>query len=217
MVNLKQLLLKLLQRNQKIGESSNSYLNQIYPINSVVITSHNTSPSTMYGGTWTLIHKDFSTASWEDNTSPTSQTGAVFTFNSTYWTPGNYCAIIRCPNFIMVRLQFQNKLALSNTKMRDNTVQIGSFILSELGITENGGFSQMFVIGADGLNMTGMGRFRKNGSTWDVCVDDWVGNGTVTAYTSGTGQNCYLTFYIYPCFEYKLDSACDKFYWKRTA
>jgi len=217
MINLKQLLLKLSNRNLKIGEASDSFFNLVYPVNSVVITQQNYTtsdtnhPNNCYGGTWELIHKDFSNASWEDGTSGGTVVKNVMTLNTTNWNWGNYSAVIRRANAIWIRIRVTNKQALNSSSFQDNDVTIATPNLTALGCTNY--LAQVIAIASDGNQMTGLGRLINN----KIHVIDWVGNGTQSSFSSNTAQTTDFTCVMYPVYTEKDDSACNRFYWKRVA
>lgn len=174
-----------------------NFLNMIYPVGSVYVTSTNTNPSSTLGGTWTLTDKEFGYASFA--------VADIFTVNSTNLTSIKG-TIIRNNHFFTVYFTLTPKVAITDT-----TLQMGTFSLSNLGVSALP--SQAYSSMTDGGNS--VFTFSINGSgvlsTTDVMVR---GSSTASLATSYTP----VGYCIIPVTTSQmLDSACSRFFWKRTA
>lgn len=171
----------------------NNNFKEVHPIGTVIITSTNTNPSSNLGGTWELIDKEF--ASLE--TSPNG-----------FAASGNIDSPIACfsrsGHSIVFNLSF-----ISTTSLSDDTVEIGTINFDELGIS--GLLANVRECGwTDAGNAILM--FQVNSSNGILQCLDIVGPETITA-----NAYCYVTIPFEFCKSRMLDSACDKFYWKRIA
>lgn len=170
------------------------FIDLIYPIDSIFITSENENPGSVLGGTWELIDKGFK--------SEASSSNDLFTVNSTNCELKS-CYYTRGGHSIQIRLNFTNKVALGDT----NT-ELGNFNLDVLGVTSLP-YGLYNVIGAsDGGNALLM-----------MIVNYSDGTLTHAESTSSIDANnsCYLLFDVEVTSNRMIDSFCDKFYWKRTA
>lgn len=173
---------------------SDTALRTAFPINSMYTTHFNNNPSNLgLPGTWTLIDRDYAVnggqGALELNTTNTSSEDG-------WW--------IRDGHTINVDLRWITKVQIS-----DSTVVIGKLKKDVLGLNNNlymgiravgytdSGNSILMVQVADDLTV----------SVVDIVPDDYV----------AAGQTCYvnLTFVI-PATR-MLDSACDRFHWRRSA
>lgn len=173
----------------------------IFPIGSCYTTSTNTNPSTILGGgTWELIDKQFKP--WNSNSS------SIFTVNSTNCSLTNIY-ISRASHSIRIRLQILPKVTLGDT-----TVELGTFNMASLGITNF--WNTYYPIG----NSDGGGGLTITSLTWDTGVmnhqDTVHRKGSETAITS-TSYNIVYDFVVVMPISHMLDSACNQFIWKRTA
>ena len=163
-------------------------------VGDIIVTSTNADPSERFGGTWELIDKEFK--------SEASSSDALFTANS------NNCELTSCyytrsGHSIQIRLNFTNKVALTDTNL-----ELGNFNLNALGITSLP-YSLYNVIGAtDGGN-----------ALLNMIVNYIEGTLTHAESTNDVSANnsCYLLFDVDVTFSRMIDSFCDKFYWKRVA
>lgn len=184
------------------AENLNNNFSEVNPIGSILITNTNTNPSSKLGGTWTLVNKEFSSAKGSD-----TGAGTYFSKNST--NVGSYgLYFVRNGNSIDIRLMVKNNVELS-----DDKVVLGNMLFEKLG------FSQLYYSlyshlgGTDGGNAILQCTLMYD--TGEVSAND------VVHKTSGSnvavGSEIYFEFSFTVPMEYMIDSACDKFYWKRTA
>ena len=172
--------------------------NDAYPIGSIYITSTNSAPTV--GGTWTLIDKEFA---------PYVSTTSAFTINTTNTTSvGNYL-LIRKGHEVILRLQIKNKVALSTSNLVLGTITSATFGISS-------GYADWGVQGnSDGGTGLVMASMTESSGTWSLtsmCAVTRTSGGSIAAGNT-------IDFVFRPVFDMEkmLDSACNKFYWKRTA
>lgn len=175
------------------GTSISAVCQSNYKVGDVVVTSENVNPSTRFGGTWELVDKEFSTTGGQgaltiNSTNTTSESG--------WWH--------RSGHTIEIDLRWVNKVQLNDTDR-----VIGELDFETLGIKDELYVTQHHVGYTDGGNCA---LFVQVGSGGPVTVYDIVPDDYVTA-----GNSNYLTFTIQCYKDNMLDSACDKFYWKKTA
>ena len=215
MINLKQLLLKMLKKEALIGENSpdESLLNQMYPVGAEYITATNMNPGTWLGGTWELFDKEF-----EDKIF-THSSGVLsgITWNSTNVAANSsstqrIIGVRRSGHTLKVYASWYAK-----TAMKDGEIQWFTMALSTFGINKG-----VFANHQGTINDTGAAIGMSNLSLFNAATsityttDDWVTRGTSlstsTSYWLGT------SFEILPdSLNDMLDSACNRFYWRRTA
>ena len=174
-----------------------NYLDMIYPVGSVYVTSTNTNPSSTLGGTWTLTDKEFAYASFS--------IADIFTTNTTNCTSLTG-TIVRNNHFFTVYFTLTPKVAIT-----DSTLVMGTFNLNSIGASSVN--SQAYSSMSDGgqatfvFNITSAGEF----STRDVMV-----RGSSTA--SSAAAQAVNGYCIIPVTTSQMvDSACSRFFWKRTA
>lgn len=163
-----------------------------HPLGSIVITSSNTAPD--LPGVWELIDKEFK--------SEASSSNDLFTVNPTNCEL-NSCYYTRSGHSLQIRLNFTNKVALTDTNL-----ELGNFNLDVLGVTSLP-YSLYNVIGAtDGGNalLTTYINYSTGILTYAESTNDVSAN-----------NSCYLLFDVDVTASRMIDSFCDKFYWKRTA
>lgn len=181
-------------------------LDDVYPVNSVVITSTNTNPSSDFGGTWVLMNKEYRVQKLPAND--------YATWNSSLTNDGDGYILI-AGNRVSAVLTFTNKIALN-----DDKVEIVEFPWNDIGV--NASLTLPCVVSndyfCDGANTVGLAGM----------ATSWVGqrgffviehNDVVPQGSSGvaTGHMFYLKMDLWLEDSQMLDSFCDKFYWKRTA
>ena len=171
-----------------------------HPVGSVVITDTNTNPSASFGGTWSLIDKQFT---------PTEATNinSAFTIYSTNTTSADIYCVREGHTITISCASLVNKVALSNTNLR-----LGDFNLSALGATELA-FTPQFVGLCDGANaLILMDLNRTSGRLESQNV---VIRGTGTSVSA---NNTTMFTVVITCDYTKMvDSFCNQFYWRRTA
>lgn len=165
-----------------------------YPVGSVYVSNTNENPSSRLGGTWELIDKEFkSYASSSNNFFNADSTNCEL--NSCYYTRGGHS--------IQMRLNYTNKVSLSDTNLT-----LGTFDFDELGVTAFP-YSLYNVIGAtDGGNAL---------LTAYINYSTGILTHAESTSTVAANNSCYLLFEVVLTYNRMLDSFCDKFYWKRTA
>lgn len=172
-----------------------SLVDKVYPVGICIETSDSSfDPNTAWGDTWELIDKEFK--------SEASSSDALFTANSTNCELRS-CYYTRSGHSIQIRLNFTNKVALTDTNL-----ELGNFNLNALGITSLP-YSFYNVIGAtDGGNalLTTYINYSTGILTYAESTNDVSAN-----------NSCYLLFDVDVTASRMIDSFCDKFYWKRTA
>lgn len=175
------------------------FINEMYPIGSVYMTSTNSNPSSILGGTWSLIDKKF--AGKIDNT-----VANYVTLNTTncsgitgnlYWSDHSISAFVTITPAVAIT---------------DSTLEMFTFNLTKLGISSIA-FSRNYSSMSDGGQSVLTYQITAAGvlSTTDIIVR---GSGTASL---ATGYSLNLLFELPINYTSMLDSACNKFYWKRTA
>lgn len=169
-----------------------------YSVGDVIITSTNTNPDTLYGGSWTLIDKRFAPAN--------GTTGA--TWNTTN-TQSQAFTWVRNDHRIWIRCSFQNKVAFT-----DNDQIICTINGASLGIA-SAPYARFPMGQSDGLNAGLIVSVTWSGTTATVTKTD-VTSSAGTRSTA-TGASCYIEFDIIMNLNTMADSACNQFFWQRTA
>lgn len=167
-------------------------------IGDIVITSTNENPASRLGGTWELIDKDFIELSgnFKEWFTPSSNV----TLNNFY--------VVRNKHSMKVRLDFTNKVALSDT-----AVVFGNIDYSSLGITDiRMSYSGSIAVTDGGNGIAEMNLHYSSGELSSVDVITKTSGGQIAANSSIN----YLIDINVRHYE-MLDEACDKFYWKKTA
>lgn len=165
-----------------------------YNVGDVYITSTNTNPKNILGyGTWTLFDKEFTNIGRYDiGFEPSGNISSVI------------AAFTRSGHNITLNLSFITDIAFTDT-----AVTLGTINFDEWGVTRLG-FSTREVGYSDGGNCVFMVDIA--GSTGEMSCVDIVGADSMVA-----GSSCYITIPFQFIYTYMLDSACNKFYWRRTA
>ena len=165
---------------------------ELHPIGSVVITSTNVSPASDFGGTWTLIDKEFSPKN--GGLSCTNNSGSLTAVHSRW---GHI-------NFVRIQLQ-------CNASMNDSTITWGKYSVAEMGVSELS-YQRYGVYGADGANGLGLFDFGIDGTISSVDMNSKSG-------ASSLASDAYFSLWLIDVAipGNMLDAHCNKFYWKRTA
>lgn len=168
------------------------------PIGTVLIMDSNSAPDLT--GTWTLVDKMYSHLH-------TSTLSMIFTRNTSN-TSSASGLLYRDGKTIHIRLSITTSKAISETD-----VALGTLALANMGVQSGGNFYQQYIIGhSDAANGIALAYFTNAGalSTYD-CVTKTSGG----SIASGTTLYFEFTFVVPDVA--MLDTACDKFYFERTA
>lgn len=178
-----------------------------YPVGCVICTATNTNPSSQYGGTWTLIDKEFKTQVLTGTSSK-----PLFTINTT--NVNSISSAVRASfdgKNIYIRMHLNTKVALTDT-----TITLGTFDLEGLGMTTTTGSVLNFIAGycTGGTNKDGVAicQISSSGVLSSRDVITRVSGGSIAA----SSDIRFFFHYMYNT-GYVNDSFCDKFYWRRTA
>ena len=173
------------------------------PVGDVIITSTNTNPSSNYGGTWTLIDKEFA------STGETNRTSSV-TLNSTNCDACNVYTW-HSGHTIEFAIQVKGKVAITDT-----TIHFATLTPTNFGIKSGSNFS-------DARRVT---QFSDAGNaiiTWQLMadgklnsLDGWVLQSNPSQSVTARQWDYFSLFMTVP-YTIMDDNFCDKFYWKRTA
>lgn len=190
--------LNVANANTLAGYNINNLISKIYPVNSTYISSTNTNPGTFLGGTWELFDKEFTQ-------NITTDAGSFITLNTTNCSAvaGN---IVWHNHSLWMNISFTPSVAVTDT-----TLEMFTFDLSKLGVNKliSGYYSSLSDAGQSVLtyHVSTAGLF----TTRDIIV-----RGSDTG-SLATGYTLNVQFEIPVLYGDILDSACNKFYWKRTA
>ncbi|MBR5593893.1 MAG: hypothetical protein IKW46_07470 [Bacteroidaceae bacterium] len=168
-----------------------------YPVGSVFITNTNTNPNSLLGvGSWTLIDKGF--ISVNTNAAGTS----YFTPATNVTNNGTY--ITRAGNSLTVKQDLIVNQALSDTDFT-----LGKFTWSAIGITSLPQTVNDDATFSDGAN---------GGISYSIAADGTLKQLDVVGVSSiATGKSFHVSFTMTIDKAFMADTACDKFYWKRTS
>lgn len=181
------------------GKILNDKILGYYPVGSVYMTSTNDSPASYLGGTWTLTGKGFNDSA--------SSSADYITENSTNCTIDgeSYC---RNGASIELRFHVTTKVAIA-----DSNVELGTIDFSKLGITQISLNLYQHPCLSDGGN--GLVSVSISSTTGVVQFNDVIMKDASSSLPAGSAF--YVQFTWVEHSNYMLDSACDKFYWERTA
>ena len=177
-----------------------------HPVGSILCMSSNTNPSTLYGGTWTLVDKELSYR-WHDLA---ASGGWSATYANVQTTAG-----ARIGGHAMdIRLELTTTTALS-----DSTIELGYINPNAFGITEFPLVYRYVPFSYDGggvKDVVGQTIIANNGK---VTVEDiWTATADGASHTYASGSSLAIIYHFSSIpFNYMLDSYCDKFYFKRIA
>jgi hypothetical protein len=173
-------------------------IDYVYPVGSICIRETKSDPVNTLGGIWTLVDKEFTQLSDDDK-------------DKTYFTPNtNYVIssqvrVSRAGHSLTIKLY----LVLGGSELSDTQITLGTLNYEALGITKMP-TNRSFPVGySDGGDVMIMGYL--NGDTGTLDVVDIVGVDSIESTT------VYFDFTETILSNCMLDSACNKFYWKRKA
>ena len=174
--------------------------NIIYPVGSVYVTTTNDNPSQALGGTWECFDKHLAFKHFESS-------------SNAFWTPSSTntksSAVYATVEGHMVTFRFE---ITTNVQAKDDDILWGTVDFSKLGFTALN-YSGLYEIGVSdaGESMIAVRLDYSNGQLKTVDINPKTDGGALAAGN---------TFYVHlalPIATNKIqDSACDKFYWKRT-
>lgn len=168
----------------------------IFPVGSVVVTSTNNAPS--YEGTWKLFDKSYKTV--------LSTTRADYvTLNDANTTAVGSFVFMRSDKMVSVRMRINPKVAVSDSTVIFCTLDRAAMGMSNMYQIYTTGFS-------DGGNALLELAITANGEVESLDVFPKTDGGTLPA---GQQFDLYFNYAVNP--SHMLDSACDRFYWRRTA
>ena len=188
-----------LPSNGKIYINSNDLLLDIlHPVGSVICMSSNTNPGTRLGGTWSYVDKGFSYFSTNSITN-------LFTPDSTNVSSA---AILVYRDFhtITIRLTLTTAIALSGTNKT-----MGTFTPSALGLVDTNIMYTQYINGTSEGQGSTMAYLNYLGKLEHM---DFFPKTSGSSLTAGSTVYYEWTFTVPQ--SAMLDSACDKFYFKRT-
>lgn len=169
-------------------------LDKYYPIGSIYICSSNINPNTTLGGVWELVDKTFSNVTYSAEGFTINSTNA--SSNKVYWS--------RHDHSIDIIINLANNVSLT-----DDTVTLGTFDYEKMGLTRLM-YTAVFTAVCDAQN--GAAILTLDNETGKLtCVDTFPSDFSATSspMRGAITQGLPLA--------YMLDSACDKFYFKRIA
>ena len=178
-----------------------SFINKMYPIGSTYITSKNENPASYLGGTWELFDKEFTYLG--------SNSLANFVTLNTANCTAVSGSIVRTGHNLMFKVTINPAVAITDTSTEMFTFNLADIGVSSLTVETAPSFF------SDGGQVCVSTKITTSGvlSTLDVFVRNTTTPNSSAAGTS-VGQ-LLINYNIY--WKHMLDSACDKFYWKRTA
>ncbi len=163
-----------------------------YPVGHIVVTSTNSNPRGRYGGTWELIDKDFASSDGIGGWSHTSNcSSSDFDFSrsgGTLFLSGGFTSAVQ---------------------WNDDDVHVGTIDFASCGVSRLGA-DVYFVAYTDAGNSGLMCEIEFD--TGRLIIHDNFGDSYISA-----SRYCKWSCAIPIPNGYKLDSACNRFYWKRTA
>lgn len=179
--------------------SKTNIMNILYPVNSTYVTSTNENPSSYLGGTWTLYDKQFSYKYFSGKTddSPFTPTSNTSSYNLYLHRYGHE-----------LHMKFSITPAVDIT---DTAILLGTLDYDTLGVVKLP-YTISVPAQCDGGNSIVMMQLAHE--TGELKTLDAIGD-TNHAMASGKELVYIISTTIAPV--NMKDSACDKFFWKRTA
>lgn len=176
------------------------------PIGSVIITSTNDNPGSTFGGTWTLIDKEFR--------SEFSHIEAAQAWDEDEANANGY--ISRANHTICLKAWFNFNTTVDLATSPSYIASLGTLLRTKSGIKSNGSFSysnEGFAVYGYKPNGDGIvARCNMRGDGY-LTIDGIYGSDKVIP----AGSVLHLTLPIQISMNDMDDAYCDKFYWKRTA
>lgn len=170
-------------------------LSHFYNVGSIYISSKNENPSSKFGGTWELIDKEFEPGIIADN---------LFTPNATNIKEAT-TTVIKSGHTIRIRLNLTTNVEIGSANR-----SLGTFNVQEAGITSmHYYYNGLLGFSSDGTMIMMLLLTDKGAATsYNVICK----SGT----TAPAGSKFYFDFTFPVCRTAMINSACNKFYWKRT-
>lgn len=189
-----------------VSDAAAALQSQLHPVGSTYITSTNTNPSSVLGiGTWELYDKEFA---------PYSSTTSILSMYTTYVSSVSGFLLIRKGHDITIRFQLTTNAALGYADRN-----LVNFTTSSIGLT--GAYADWDVIGSssnNSNNIDGIILGQLNGDN-DNTTFILSSRSTVTRVSEQQiPSGSIVSFLLRPLFTFDqmMDSACNKFYWRRT-
>ena len=191
--------------DEVVTDAASVLQGQLHPVGSTYITSTNTNPSSILGiGTWELYDKEF--ASYSSTTSILTTFSAISAVNG--------FLLIRKGHDVIIRFQ----LTL-NGDLGFGNYDLVSFTTSNVGLTS--AFADWSIVGnsPDNTNaVDGIVLAQLNGSNNNTTFT--LGSRSIVTRVSEQKipSGSTVSFLLRPLFTFDqmMDSACNKFYWRRT-
>lgn len=192
--------------DEVVTDAASVLQGQLHPVGSTYITSTNTNPSSILGiGTWELYDKEF--ASYSSTTS-------VLSIYTTYVSSVSGFLLVRKGHDITIRFQLTTNAALGYADRN-----LVNFTTSSIGLTS--AYADWNVIGSssnNSNNIDGIILGQLNGDN-DNTTFILSSRSTVTRVSEQQiPSGSIVSFLLKPLFTFDqmMDSACNKFYWRRT-
>jgi len=171
-------------------------------VNSILITKTNVNPSTLYGGSWTLIDKRFKDLTITDTTAVTKiNVSSVDVFS-----------VDLDGSKALIRLGVTTSAAISTSN-----VELCRFDLTKLGWNSQNAYETWFLAYSDGGNGFALMDFVSNDSYGSIKAYRSICKAKSTSTSIASGSTLYMNFEVPFTVGQMGDNFCDKFYWKRTA
>lgn len=172
----------------------------LYPVGSVFMTARNESPASYLGGEWSLFDKDFAGLA-------TTYTNA---FEASREVESASVTIVRSGQRIRTRIEITLAMDLSP----EDGIVLGYLDFEKLGI---GNFPYSLYNIPQGFDVRDCVFFVNLSNAGALSITDSVHKSITTDILFEAGDKLYIEISLDLTYAYMLDSACNKFYWKRTA